>query len=190
MARINRLTLAASALVLALSVHSAQADCFDKCNATYTSCENNPVIDKEYCDMGMENCVLKCFNQSNANQTEVWASNCTDKVPYLKFLDRETASKEMTDCMEKAFKQKITSWWSPGLCSYECDDASTLCNYTQYIDYNRCKNRTDSCYIDCFNYDFDNHTNNTNCTWQTVCTQYYWGGQCASYSTLYLCNNN
>lgn len=63
--------------------------------------------------MGMENCVLKCFNQLDANQTDVWASNCTDRIPYLRYLENSTANWEMTKCMEKAFQQKRGSDWSP-----------------------------------------------------------------------------
>lgn len=148
---------------------SVSAQCFNNCNIVYQQCQWNPVVDPWVCQQGMQQCVLNCVN-STSNWNNTYASNCTAIINNTcPFLDNNTCSIVVTQCMNAAFQPKINYWWSPNECTYQCNDASSLCNYTQYVDYGQCQNQTDQCYLNCFNYDYDNqwnnNSNNSNWTW-------------------------
>ena len=124
----------------------------------------------------MQNCVLRCFNQSMWNQSETWASNCTEMIDYCPYLDNQTCSEVVTSCMYRAFQPKPDQWWSAWSCTNQCDDATyQLCNYTNIINYTDCQNGANNCYEQCFSYDYDNwnwtypnnsnNSNNTNGSW-------------------------
>ena len=144
-----------SLTALALAFVGASADCLRSCNNTLNACHWNQVVDQSVCNDGMGACVENCYSQSSNSSSPTYASNCTGMLPYIGYLDNYTASEMMTNCMYKAFAPK-TPYWSSWDCTNNCDQASTLCswNLTKYINYYECKNQTDSCYYDCFLYDY------------------------------------
>ncbi len=167
----NQRYMTLGVLVIALAfISGAQADCLYNCNTTYTQCQQNPYVDYNVCQNGMQSCVFRCLNYTQ-NSSDTWASNCTNMISYCQYFDNSTCRSVITDCMWRAFQPKYNQWWSPYECTYQCNDASQLCsyNYSQYVDYWQCKNATDQCYYNCFQYDYDNwnwsnNSNNSNWT--------------------------
>jgi len=162
------LSLTSGLLVLFALTSGVEASCLNNCNVTNTICNNNWVVDKYICQQGMDRCVTRCFNNSTFNNN-TWASNCTEIMDYCPYVSNWTCRDMINRCARQAFQPKISWNWSAWECGYQCGDASGLCNYTNYIDWYQCKNWTNGCFDNCYNYDFDNYNpynpwNNTNWT--------------------------
>lgn len=122
-------------------------------------------------------CVQGCYNNDQNSSSPTYASNCTEMVPYLNYVDNYTATELVSSCIQRAFAPKTPYWYSWD-CTNNCDQASYACAYnlSQYINFFDCQNQTGSCYYDCFVYDYSNsnNSNNSNCTNGTD----QWGNCC------------
>ncbi|TNV76108.1 hypothetical protein FGO68_gene16244 [Halteria grandinella] len=140
--------LCLAGILLATTV---SADCFDSCNTTMDYCHNNPVVDQTVCTNGDSACLTRCYNTAPEFQwgQPVYANNCTLLSWYVEFANNQTSHDLMTRCMYRAFEAKGNS--SGDTCTENCDSASGLCNYTQYINFTECKQQASKCYLNCFN---------------------------------------